>query len=322
MSKVLVTGGCGYIGSHANKLLAESGYDTVTLDNLVYGHREFAKWGKFVELDLSDRAGLEELLAAEKFDAVMHFAGYAYVGESVSDPAKYYRNNLAATLSLLEASRAAGVDKFIFSSSCATYGLPQSIPMDEDHPQAPINPYGWSKLMVERILADFSSAYGLRSVCLRYFNAAGAAPGAGIGEWHDPETHLIPLALEAALGQRPNVSVYGTDYDTPDGTCLRDYIHVDDLAQAHALALEYLEQGGASDCFNLGNGTGFSVREVISTARQVSGRDIKAVDSPRREGDPPRLIASSAKAKRTLGWKPRYTDLEEIVRTAWEWHQR
>ncbi len=322
MSKVLVTGGCGYIGSHANKLLAESGHHTVALDNLVHGHREFARWGRFVKLDLDDRAGLVKLLAAEKFDAVMHFAGYAYVGESVSDPAKYYRNNLAATLNLLEASQAAGVDKFIFSSSCATYGLPQSIPMDEDHPQDPINPYGRSKLMVERILGDFSSAYGLRSVCLRYFNAAGAAPGAGIGEWHDPETHLIPLALEAALGKIPAVKIFGTDYDTPDGTCLRDYIHVDDLAGAHLLALEYLFQGGRSDCFNLGNGNGFSVREVIATARRVSGRGIETEDAPRREGDPPRLIASAAKAQRVLGWKPRYTDLAEIIRTAWEWHQR
>jgi len=322
MTKVLITGGCGYIGSHANKLLSESGYDTVVLDNLVHGHREFAQWGRFVKMDLADREGLEKLMAAEKFEAVLHFAGYIAVGESVSDPETYYRNNVGYTLNLLEAMRRAGTKQIVFSSSAAVYGNPVRIPLDEDHPLAPINPYGRTKLMIEQALSDYSEAYGLRFAALRYFNAAGAAPGAGIGEWHDPETHLIPLALLAALGKIPAVKIFGADYDTPDGTCLRDYIHVDDLAQAHLLALEHLAKGGNSGCFNLGNGSGFSVKEVIATARKVSGREIKAEAAPRREGDPPRLVASSEKAKRVLGWKPKYTGLEEIVRTAWEWHSR
>ena len=322
MTKVLITGGCGYIGSHANKLLSESGYDTVVLDNLVHGHREFAQWGRFVKMDLADREGLEKLMAAEKFEAVLHFAGYIAVGESVSDPETYYRNNVGYTLNLLEAMRRAGTKQIVFSSSAAVYGNPVRIPLDEDHPLAPINPYGRTKLMIEQALSDYSEAYGLRFAALRYFNAAGAAPGAGIGEWHDPETHLIPLALLAALGKIPAVKIFGADYDTPDGTCLRDYIHLDDLAQAHLLALEHLAKGGNSGCFNLGNGSGFSVKEVIATARKVSGREIKAEAAPRREGDPPRLVASSEKAKRVLGWKPKYTGLEEIVRTAWEWHSR
>jgi UDP-glucose 4-epimerase len=322
MSKVLITGGCGYVGSHVNKCLSQKGHQTVVLDNLVHGHREFAKWGRLVEMDLGDRAGLEKLLAAEKFDAVLHFAGYIAVGESVREPETYYRNNVGNSLILLAAMRQAGLNRIIFSSTAAVYGDPVQIPLDEGHPLAPINPYGRTKLIIEQALRDFSAAYGLRSAALRYFNAAGAAPGAGIGERHLPETHLIPLVLEAALGKRPNVSVYGADYQTPDGTCLRDYIHVDDLAEAHVLALEYLEQGGGTDCFNLGNGNGFSVQEVISTARKVTGREIKAEITPRREGDAPRLIASSDKAKRVLNWKPKYTGLDEIVRTAWEWHQR
>ncbi|MBU1355391.1 MAG: UDP-glucose 4-epimerase GalE [Candidatus Edwardsbacteria bacterium] len=321
MSKVLITGGCGYVGSHVNKCLSQKGHQTVVLDNLVHGHREFAKWGRLVEMDLGDRAGLEKLLAAEKFDAVLHFAGYIAVGESVREPETYYRNNVGNSLILLAAMRQAGLNRIIFSSTAAVYGDPVQIPLGEDHPLAPINPYGRTKLIIEQALRDFSAAYGLRSAALRYFNAAGAAPGAGIGERHVPETHLIPLVLGAALGKRPEVSVYGADYDTPDGTCLRDYIHVDDLAEAHVLALEYLEQGGGTDCFNLGNGNGFSVQEVISTARKVTGREIKAEITPRREGDAPRLIASSDKAKRILNWKPRYTDLGDIVKTAWEWHK-
>lgn len=316
----MVTGGCGYVGSHVNKLLSQKGHQTVVLDNMVHGHREFAKWGKLVEMDLGDRAGLEKLLATEKFDAVLHFAGYIAVGESVIDPETYYRNNVGNTLILLEAMRRAGVNRIIFSSTAAVYGDPVHVPLDEGHPLAPINPYGRTKLIIEQALRDFSAAYGLRSVSLRYFNAAGASPKAGIGERHLPETHLIPLVLEAALDKRPNVSIYGADYDTPDGTCLRDYIHVDDLADAHVLALEYLEMGGETDCFNLGNGNGFSVKEVISTARKVTGREIKTEIAARREGDAPRLIASSEKAKRILGWKPRYTDLSDIVKTAWEWH--
>ena len=320
MSKVLITGGCGYIGSHANKLLSQSGCDTVVLDSLVHGRRGFAKWGRFVQLDLGDREGLLSLMQAEKFDAVLHFAGYIAVGESVSDPEIYYRNNAGCTLNLLEAMKACGTGQIVFSSTAAVYGNPVRTPLDEDHPLAPINPYGRTKLMIEQALSDYSAAYGLRFAALRYFNAAGAAPGAGIGEAHTPETHLIPLALLAALGKIPAVKIFGADYDTPDGTCLRDYVHVDDLAQAHLLALEYLAKGGKSDCFNLGNGNGFSVKEVIETARKVSGKEIKAEAAPRREGDPPRLVASSEKAKRVLGWKPKYTGLEEIVRTAWEWH--
>jgi UDP-glucose 4-epimerase len=320
MMKVLITGGCGYIGSHANKLLSDSGHSTVVLDSLVHGHRESAKWGRFVKMDLGDREGLLSLMQAEKFEAVMHFAGYIAVGESVSDPEAYYRNNVGCTLNLLEAMRRAGTRNIVFSSTAAVYGNPERLPLDEDHPLAPINPYGRTKLMTEQVLADYGAAYGLKSAALRYFNAAGAAPGAGIGERHQPETHLIPLALLAALGKIPAVKIFGADYDTPDGTCLRDYVHVDDLAQAHLLALDHLVSGGKSGCFNLGNGNGFSVKEVIDTARKVSGRQIKAEAAPRREGDPPRLVASSEKAKRVLGWKPKYTGLEEMVRTAWEWH--
>ncbi|MBI5806590.1 UDP-glucose 4-epimerase GalE [candidate division TA06 bacterium] len=322
MSKVLITGGCGYIGSHANKLLSECGYDTLVVDNLVHGHREFAGWGRFIQMDLADREGLSQLLKTEKFDAVMHFAGYIAVGESMSDPETYYKNNVSYTLNLLEAMLRAGTRQIVFSSSAAVYGNPVRDPLDEDHPLAPINPYGRTKLMIEQALSDYSGAYGLRYAALRYFNAAGAAPGAVIGENHTPETHLIPLALLAALGKIPEVKIFGTDYDTPDGTCLRDYVHVDDLALAHLLALEHLSGGGKSDCFNLGNGNGFSVKEVIGTARKVSGREIKAKAAPRREGDPPRLVASSVKARKTLGWKPKYTGLEEIVRTAWEWHSK
>lgn len=321
MSKVLITGGCGYVGSHVNKRLSENGWQTVVLDNLVHGHREFAKWGRFVQMDLGDEAGLEKLLAAEKFDAVLHFAGYIAVGESVRDPETYYQNNVSNTLKLLTAMRRVGVNTLVFSSTAAVYGNPVHVPLDENHPLAPINPYGRTKLIIEQALKDFSLAYGLRSVALRYFNAAGAAPGAGIGERHNPETHLIPLVLEAALGKRPSVAVYGTDYDTPDGTCVRDYIHVDDLAAAHVLALDYLKNGGETDCFNLGNGNGFSVNEVIKTARRVTDCEIRAEAVPRREGDAPRLIASSEKAKKILGWKPKYTGLDEIVRTAWVWHK-
>jgi UDP-glucose 4-epimerase len=321
MSKVLITGGCGYVGSHVNKLLSEKGYQTVVVDNLVHGHKEFAKWGKFVEMDLCDRAGLDKLFAEQKFDAVLHFAGYIAVGESVKDPASYYRNNVIASLNLLEAMRLGKVGAIIFSSTAAVYGEPVQIPLTEDHPLNPINPYGRNKLFIEQALADFSEAYGLRWTALRYFNAAGACPDSGIGEWHQPETHLIPLVLDAALGLRPSVLVYGFDYDTPDGTCIRDYIHVDDLAQAHLLALEYLDRGGDSDCFNLGNGKGFSVSEVIETAREVTGREIKVEMVGRREGDPPRLIASSEKAKRVLKWGPKYQDLKNIIETAWDWHR-
>ncbi len=322
---ILVTGGAGYIGSHAVLALKNAGYGVVVLDNLVYGHRELAEKVLQVELivgDTNDRALLDELFAKHHIAAVMHFSAYAYVGESVTDPDKYYRNNVVGTLTLLEAMLAASVKSFVFSSTCATYGEPIKVPIPEDHPQNPINPYGATKLMVERILADFGHAYGLKSVCFRYFNAAGADPTGLLGEDHNPETHLIPLVLMAAMGKRESVSIFGTDYPTPDGTCIRDYIHVTDLADAHILGLEYLLQGGDSALFNLGNGNGFSVKQVIDTARTVTGRDIKVVESDRRPGDPPMLVGSSDKARKILGWKPQYPALQDILNHAWQWHQR
>jgi UDP-glucose 4-epimerase len=321
---ILVTGGAGYIGSHAVMALQRAGYEVVVLDNLVYGHRDFVEKLQ-VELivgDTNDRALLDELFATKNIAAVMHFSAYAYVGESVTEPVKYYRNNVIGTLTLLEAMLAASVNKFVFSSTCATYGVPHQVPITEDHPQDPINPYGATKLMVERILKDFSSAYGLQSVCFRYFNAAGADPNGLLGEDHNPETHLIPLVLQTALGQRESVSIYGTDYPTPDGTCVRDYIHVTDLADAHILGLEYLMQGGNTTVFNLGNGNGFSVKQVIDTAKTVTGKDIKVQSSDRRPGDPPILVGSSKKARTVLGWEPRYSDLKDIITHAWRWHQQ
>ncbi len=322
---ILVTGGAGYIGSHAVLSLQQAGYEVVVLDNLVYGHRDIATEVLKVELvvgDTSDRALLDRLFASRKIDAVMHFAAYAYVGESVTDPAKYYQNNFVGTLTLLEAMRAASINQFVFSSTCATYGIPTTVPIPEDHPQSPINPYGSSKLMVEQVLKDFDKAYHLKSVCFRYFNAAGADPEGRLGEDHNPETHLIPLVLMTALGKRESVSIFGTDYPTPDGTCIRDYIHVTDLAQAHVLGLEYLLQGGDTSIFNLGNGNGFSVKEVIETAAQVTGREIKAVECERRPGDPPFLVGSSDRARQILGWNPQYADLQTILSHAWKWHQK
>lgn len=323
-TKVLVTGGAGYIGSHAVLALQQSGYEVVILDNLVYGHQDLVDSVLKTELvvgDTNDRALLDELFQKHDFAAVMHFSAYAYVGESVQAPDKYYRNNVVGTLTLLEAMRDAGIKQFVFSSTCATYGNPEKIPLTEDHPQNPINPYGATKLMVERILKDFDVAYGLRSVCFRYFNAAGADPEGRLGEDHNPETHLIPLVLMAAMGKRASVSIFGLDYPTPDGTCIRDYIHVTDLATAHVLGLEYLLKGGNSDVFNLGNGNGFSVKEVIDTARRVTGKEIPVVESDRRPGDPPVLVGSSAKAIDILGWQPQYADLEQILAHAWQWHQ-
>ncbi|WP_461209881.1 UDP-glucose 4-epimerase GalE [Desulfocurvus sp. DL9XJH121] len=319
---VLITGGAGYIGSHANCALAERGYETLVLDNLVYGHRDLVRWGRLIEGDIADAALLDRIFAGHKVDAVMHFAAFAYVGESVADPAKYYRNNVGGTLSLLEGMRRAGVDKLIFSSTCATYGVPEEIPITEGHAQAPINPYGRTKLMIEQAMADYGAAYGLRSLALRYFNAAGADPTGRVGERHDPETHLIPLALMAALDPARELKIFGTDYDTPDGTCVRDYIHVTDLAEAHVLGLEYLLDGGASDAFNLGNGQGFSVREVVQSARRVSGRPVRAVEADRRAGDPPFLVGSSQRIRSALGWNPRHADLDEIMATAWAWHRK
>jgi UDP-glucose 4-epimerase len=322
---ILVTGGAGYIGSHAVLTLQQAGYDVIVLDNLVYGHRDIVEQVLQAELvigDTSDRSLLDQLFQNRHIAGVMHFAAYAYVGESVTDPAKYYRNNVIGTLTLLEAMLAASVKKFVFSSTCATYGVPKTVPIPEDHPQAPINPYGASKLMVERILTDFSAAYDLRSVYFRYFNAAGADPAGRIGEDHTPETHLIPLTLLTALGKRDFISVYGTDYPTPDGTCIRDYIHVSDLATAHVLGLEYLLSGGSTEVFNLGNGNGFSVKQVIDAAQQVTGRSIAVKESDRRPGDPPALVGSSEKAQAVLSWKPQYADLHEILAHAWNWHQR
>ena len=322
---ILVTGGAGYIGSHAVLALQRAGYPVLVLDNLVYGHRDLVAEVLKVELvegDTSDRRLLDDLFASRPIGAVMHFAAYAYVGESMSAPDKYYRNNVVGTLTLLEAMQAAGISHFVFSSTCATYGMPQQLPLTEDHPQNPINTYGLTKLMVEQMLADFDRAYGLRSVAFRYFNAAGADPEGRLGEDHNPETHLIPLTLQTALGQRESIAIFGTDYPTPDGTCIRDYIHVSDLADAHGLGLEYLLNGGPSAQFNLGNGSGFSVRQVIEMAQQVSGRSFAVVERDRRPGDPPILVGSSAKACEVLGWQPQYGDLEIIIRHAWQWHQR
>ncbi|GAB4381451.1 MAG: UDP-glucose 4-epimerase GalE [Elainellaceae cyanobacterium] len=322
---ILVTGGAGYIGSHAVLALQQAGYNVVVLDNLVYGHRELVEDVLKVKLvvgDTNDRPLLDDLFANHQIAAVMHFAAYAYVGESVNDPAKYYRNNVLGTLTLLEAMVAAGINKFVFSSTCATYGVPKTVPIPEEHPQDPINPYGASKLMVERILADFDVAHQFKSVCFRYFNAAGADPEGRLGEDHNPETHLIPLVLQTALGKRDSIAVFGTDYPTADGTCVRDYIHVTDLAVAHVLGLEYLLNGGDSQKFNLGNGNGFSVKEVIEVAKEVTGREISVVERDRRPGDPPALIGSSEKARTMLGWQPQYADLRQILTHAWTWHQQ
>ena len=316
---ILVTGGAGYIGSHTCKALSKAGLTPVAFDNLVTGHGEAVKWGPLERGDILDRARLDAVLQKYRPLAVLHFAAYAYVGESVTQPAKYYRNNVSGALTLLEAMRDHGVTQMVFSSSCSTYGTPRSIPIGENHPQNPINPYGASKLMVERMLADFGAAYNLRSVSLRYFNAAGADPDGEIGEDHDPETHLIPLVLKAGVGECPNITIYGTDYDTPDGTCIRDFVHVTDLAEAHVLALRALESGCDSSSYNLGIGHGFSVREVIRTANVVSGQSIPVAEGGRRPGDPARLVADAKRAKGELGWDPQYGDLTQIIATAWDW---
>jgi UDP-glucose 4-epimerase len=323
-STILVVGGAGYIGSHAVLALKQAGYEVVIFDNLEYGHRELVDRVLDVELvvgDTRDPAALATLFAQHKIDAVMHFAAYIAVGESVTEPGMYYANNVVGTLNLLEAMRSAKIDKFVFSSTCAVYGVPQFTPLVEDHPFAPISPYATSKLMVENILADFDQAYGLRSVRFRYFNAAGADPSGRLGEDHSPETHLIPLVLLTAMGKREHISVYGTDYPTPDGTCIRDYVHVQDLASAHVLGLKHLLAGGDSQIFNLGNGNGFSVKEVIETAKQVTGKEIKVVYGDRREGDPPILVGSSDRVRQVLGWQPEYPGLAEIIAHAWQWHQ-
>lgn len=319
---VLVTGGAGYIGSHACKALAKLGYLPVAYDNLVHGHDWAVRWGPLERGDVRDGTRLREVFARHNPTAVMHFAAFAYVGESVTDPGKYYRNNVAGSLTLLETMRDCGGGRIVFSSTCATYGVPETLPISEDAPQRPINPYGASKLMVERMLADFGQAHGIGWVALRYFNAAGADPAGDLGEDHDPETHLIPLVLDAASGRGAAVSIFGTDYDTPDGTCVRDFIHVADLADAHVLALQVLEHSGAPAAYNLGVGRGHSVREVIAAAARVTGRHVPVRVSGRRPGDPPALVSDASKARATLGWEPRVTDIAEVVRTAWAWHQR
>ncbi len=322
MSTVLVTGGAGYIGAHTCKALAAAGHVPVVYDNLVYGHRDAVRWGPFEEGDIQDRARLDEVIARHAPSALIHFAAYAYVGESVTDPGKYYRNNVAGSLNLLETIRDHGIARMVFSSTCATYGMPDSIPIFEDAPQRPINAYGQSKLMVEQMMADFERAHGLRWVALRYFNASGADPDGEVGESHDPETHLIPLILDAAAGRRSAITVFGTDYDTPDGSCIRDYIHVTDLADAHVRALHGLEQGLQSGAFNLGNGTGYSVSEVIAAVERVTGLKVPVELGPRRPGDPARLVGSADRARQILGWQPRFAELDDIIRTAGAWHQK
>lgn len=317
--RVLVTGGAGYIGSHAVRLLERAGNDVWVYDNLSLGHRAAVPSGRLIEGELVDRARLIEVLSAHKIEAVMHFAAFAAVGESVVDPAKYYQNNVVSSLNLLEAMRASRVTRIVFSSTTATYGVPARIPITEQEPQEPINPYGFSKLVVEHALADYASAYGLAYAALRYFNAAGATPDGDLGEDHTPETHLIPLVLEVALGKRSEINVFGDDYPTPDGTCIRDYIHVDDLGAAHVLALARLEAGKGLQ-LNLGTGKGNSVREVIEACRKVTGHAIPTKIGPRRPGDPPELVADSSLAQRVLNWRPQYTDIESIVHTAWKWH--
>jgi UDP-glucose-4-epimerase GalE len=319
--RILVTGGAGYIGSHAVRLFLARGHDVWVYDNLSFGHRAAVPAERLVVGDLSELHKLDQLLLSHRIEAVVHFAAFAFVGESVRDPGKYYQNNLVNTLNLMECLRRQRVGRFIFSSTCATYGVPEQVPINEDTPQRPINPYGTSKLAVERALADYAAAYGWGYAALRYFNAAGASPDGAIGEDHDPETHLIPLVLQVALGQRPHIEVFGTDYPTPDGTCVRDYIHVDDLAEAHLLALERLGPGQGL-CYNLGIGRGYSVREVVRTAEEVTGKAVAVKESPRRPGDPPVLVAASDKVRRELGWRPRYTDLRSIITTAWDWHRQ
>lgn len=320
--KVLVVGGAGYIGAHMLKVLSAAGHQVVTLDNLSQGYRDAVRYGELVEADLADNAALNQVLAEGGFDAVMHFASFIQVGESVTAPAKYYKNNVTNTQNLLDAMVRNGVNHFIFSSTAAIFGEPEYTPIDEAHPARPINPYGRSKWFVEQMLEDYDRAHDLKSVCLRYFNAAGADTEGELGERHVPETHLIPLIMQAASGRRDCIKVFGRDYPTPDGTCVRDYIHVMDLCDAHLLAIEKLRSTGESACYNLGNGNGFSVQEVIDSASRVTGREIKVVYDVRRGGDPAILVADSHQARKTLGWNPRYADLDTIVEHAWQWEQK
>jgi UDP-arabinose 4-epimerase len=318
--RVLVTGGAGYVGSHTAKVLARAGFEPIVLDDLSAGHRWAVKWGPLVEGDLGDSALIREVIKSHRIQAVVHFAGFAYVGESMKRPRQYFRNNVTYTLRLLDAMMDTRVRHIVFSSSCATYGIPASVPICEEQVQTPINPYGESKRMVERILAWYGEAYGLRWTALRYFNAAGADPDGELGEHHSPETHLIPLAIQAALGEQPALEIYGTDYPTADGTAVRDYTHVMDLAEAHVAALRYMLKSHENGAINLGTGTGQSVRQVVAAVERVSGRRVPIREVQRRAGDPPCLVADSRKAKELLGWEPRHSSLDEIVETAWQWH--
>jgi UDP-glucose-4-epimerase GalE len=318
--RILVTGGAGYIGSHAFRLFRASGHDVWAYDNLCMGHRAAVPADRLIVGDLGEPARLDQALLEHRIEAVVHFAAFAFVGESVREPGRYYVNNVVNTINLLEAVRRHGVGRFVFSSTCAVYGTPARVPITEDLPLQPINPYGNTKLAMERALCDYGEAHGLGVALLRYFNAAGASPDGAIGEDHDPETHLIPLVIQAAMGQRPAIEVFGTDYPTPDGTCIRDYIHVDDLASAHLLALEALGPGKRIIC-NLGTGRGHSVREVIRAVEEVTGRKVAVRETARRPGDPPELVANAERAGRELGWRPRFTDLRQIVETAWGWHR-
>jgi UDP-glucose 4-epimerase len=317
--KILVAGGAGYIGSHMVKQLALAGNDVITLDNLSYGYRDAVKYGEFIEGDLGDNTVLDVIFKSGEIDAVMHFAGFIQVGESVIKPSMYYLNNVVNTHTLLDAMLRHKVMNFIFSSTAAIFGEPEYTPIDEKHNKQPINPYGHSKLMIEQVLDDYDKAYGLRSTCLRYFNAAGADPDGELGERHSPETHLIPLILQAASGRRDDIKVFGDDYETNDGTCIRDYIHINDLCDAHSLALDCMIKNDKSARFNLGNGKGFSVKQVIDVVKEVSGKDFKVSIEPRREGDPAVLVADASLAKKELNWQPKFSELRDIVKTAWEW---
>jgi len=320
--KVLVVGGAGYIGSHMVKMLHQTGHHVVTLDSLSNGYRDAVLFGEFIEGDIADRQFLDQLFNKHQFDGVMHFASFIQVGESFEKPSMYYENNLSNTLTLLAAMVDAGIKSFIFSSTAAIFGEPEYVPIDELHKKHPVNPYGHSKLMVEQILNDFDNAYGLKSICLRYFNAAGADADGVLGERHIPETHLIPLVLQAASGRRNNISIFGTDYDTPDGTCIRDYIHIEDICSAHLLALESLFKGCESRAYNMGNGQGYSVREVIDMVKHITGADFKVIEAPRRKGDAARLVADSKQLQAELGWSPKYPELETIIQHAWNWEKK
>lgn len=319
---ILLTGGAGYIGSHMNKYLSERDYKTVVFDNLVKGHREFVKLGEFVKGDLLDIASIQKVFSSRKIDSVIHFAALSYVGESVEDPAKYYRNNIAGTQNLLDMMLKYDVKTIVFSSTAAVYGIPNKMPITEETRANPINPYGRTKLAVEWMLKDYSSAYGLLYCALRYFNAAGADPDVEIGEWHDPETHLIPIVLDTALGKRESVTIFGDNYATRDGTNIRDYIHVQDLASAHLSALEYLNNKRVSGVFNLGTGHGYTNKEIVKEAKKVTGIDFKVVIGERREGDPDELVANSERAQKALNWKPENSELTKIISSAWKWHQK